>query len=273
MATYAIGDLQGCYKEFQALLTKLEFCAGDKLWLLGDLINRGAESLATLQSVVEMSDQCEVVLGNHDLHFLAIYYGGHAPGANDTFDEILGHKDVDAYAAWLCEQKMTHRDRQLGYFMSHAGLPPIWSPKKAVKLGREVEAVLQNRHDRVSKKQFFKELYGNEPRLWRDDLKGMPRLKLITNYLTRMRLIDAEGALEFEHKGALTDAPDGWYPWYELSDLAEWSGKVLFGHWAALDGETGKNDIIALDTGCVWGRKLTALCLETGVYTSVPAMG
>lgn len=267
-----MGDLQGCNAEFRALLAKLKFSAADRLWLLGDLINRGAESLATLRSVVEISDQCEVVLGNHDLHFLAIYYGDHAPGVNDTFDEILGHCDVDGYAKWLCEQKMTHRDRQLGYFMSHAGLPHIWSPKKAFILGREVETVLQDRHDSVSRKQFFQELYGDEPRLWRDELEGMPRLRLITNYLTRMRLVDAEGALEFEHKGALIDVPEGRYPWYEFSDLAEWSGKVLFGHWAALDGETGKNNIIALDTGCVWGRKLTALCLETGVYTSVAAM-
>lgn len=271
MATYAIGDLQGCRKEFQALLQKLGFSRDDRLWLLGDLINRGADSLGTLQDVMAIDNQCEVVLGNHDLHFLAIYLGGHNPSRNDTFDEMLDHADAGEMAAWLCQQSLMHTDDNLGYCMSHAGIPHIWSEQKAASLAAEMTAVLRDEHATISRRQFFEELYGNEPARWHDDLDGMPRLRLIANYFTRMRLIDRSGTLEFGHKGVLADAPAGWSPWYELKAESMLEGKLLFGHWAALDGHTGKPNICALDTGCVWGRHLTALCLETGVTTSVAA--
>lgn len=267
MSHYAVGDLQGCRAEFNALLEAVELQPTDRLWLLGDLINRGADSLGTLEDVYARRAQCEIVLGNHDLHFLAIYYGGHSPSNKDTFDDLLKSSRLDEYAGWLSEQKILHSDEQLGYCMVHAGIPHIWSFAQAQTLAREVESAMRDRHPDVSRQQFFSELYGNEPACWDDGLQGMPRLRAITNYLTRMRLVDERGCLEFAHKGALKDAPAGWSPWYQLHKEAR--PRLLFGHWAALDGVTGRQDILALDTGCVWGRQLTALCLETGIRTSV----
>ena len=272
MATYAIGDLQGCRVEFEALLEKIDFAAEDQLWLLGDLINRGADSLGTLRYVRAISDQCRIVLGNHDLHFLAIFYGGHRPSRSDTFDELLQAEDVAELAAWLCQQRLYYEDRSLGYAMTHAGVPHLWKLKKTRALAKEVEKAFRGEHGAVSRETFFAQLYGNEPDLWDDSLQGMPRLRTITNYLTRMRLVDRDGRLDFEHKGALTEAPPGWRPWFERLDVARLPLKLLFGHWASLDGVTGDDRIIALDTGCVWGRKLTALCLETGVLTQVNAL-
>ena len=270
MATYAIGDLQGCRGAFNALLKKIKFGSQDELWLLGDLINRGEDSLGTLRDVLDIQAQCKIVLGNHDLHFLAIYFGGHSPGGSDTFDDLLAQDDVSELAGWLCRQHMTYQDQELGYFMSHAGLPHIWSMKQARKLGAEVEMVLRDEGE-VSRAQFFREMYGNEPDNWQEDLSGMSRVRCITNYLTRMRLVASDGQLDFAHKGALSEAPVGWLPWYELTAKRHYPLKILFGHWAALDGVTGVEDIHALDTGCVWGRQLTAMCLETGERTSVEA--
>ena len=271
MATYAIGDLQGCRVEFEALLKLIRFSAGDVLWLLGDLINRGADSLGTMKLVMEMDAQVVTVLGNHDLHFLAIYFGGHKPSSSDTFDELLASKHAASVAEWLCEQKLYHSDEQLGYVMTHAGIPPQWSLTKCESLAREVEGTIRGENPAVSRGDFFREMYGNKPTLWEESLTGMSRLRLITNYLTRMRLIDNEYALDFDHKGALEAAPEGWTPWFDAKPLRELPLKILFGHWAALDGYTGQPHCIALDTGCVWGRKLSALRLEDGELFQVSA--
>jgi bis(5'-nucleosyl)-tetraphosphatase (symmetrical) len=268
MSTYAIGDLQGCLVEFERLLEAMCFGSEDKLWLVGDLINRGPNSKATLEKVISMGDQVVTVLGNHDLHFLAIHHGGHTPSKLDTFDELLESPRVDEYADWLRQQKLVHIDEDLGIAMAHAGIPHIWDLERAMGLASEVEAVLQDKGT-VPYLHYCQTLYGNEPAVWHDALEGMSRIRLITNYLTRMRLIARDGTLDFSHKGVLADAPPGWLPWFQLNpDRRE---TLVFGHWAALDGDTGLSDTVGLDTGCVWGRKMTGICLETQEMYSVSA--
>ena len=268
MATYAVGDVQGCYTEFVDLLSAVSFDpARDRLWLLGDLVNRGPDSLKVMELVMSLDGRTITVLGNHDLHFLAIHYGGHSPVASDTFHDLLAAPDVDGVADWLRGQRFFHADASLGYAMAHAGIPPGWSMQQAEARSRELMAVLRGK-DYVT---YFREMYGNIPDRLSEGLAGMDRWRILTNCFTRMRLIDREGRLNFTHKGAPAEAPAGWFPWYEpitdeLEDL-----RLLFGHWAALEGGTGRADIVALDTGCVWGRDLTALCLETAEVTSVPA--
>lgn len=272
MAVYAIGDLQGCDREFAALLERLDFSDSDRLWLVGDLINRGPDSLAALRRVRALGDRCVVVLGNHDLHFLAAYFGQRAPTRSDTFDELLAAPDVDELAHWLRTQKLLHLDETSGFVMTHAGIPHIWNIQQAVLHAREVERVLAGRDEHTSYVEFFQQMYGNEPNLWSDELQGMARLRLITNYFTRLRLVNDVGAMDFVHKGALQEAPAGWRPWFEYWPLDEARPRILFGHWAALDGHTGRDDIIGVDTGCVWGRQLTAYNLQTGARTAVEAI-
>ena len=268
MATYAIGDIQGCYDEFSGLLELLSFdAANDRLWLLGDLINRGTDNLGVIRLVRSLGAAVSIVLGNHDLHFLAIYYGGHAPQRADTFHDVLAAQDVEDIAYWYRHQAILVCDRTLGYVMAHAGIPHIWNVDKAAELALELEAVIRgDRH-----REYFEAMYGNEPDHWSEDLQGMDRWRSITNYFTRMRLMDKEGVLDFSHKGALQDAPAELTPWFDMRQTRPLDLKLLFGHWAALEGHTGHADIFALDTGCVWGRELTALCLETGQITTISA--
>jgi len=269
VATYAIGDIQGCYKELVNLLDAVSFDPGkDRLWRLGDLINRGPDSLKVMELVIALDSRTVTVLGNHDLHFLAIHYGGHSPVATDTFHDLLGAPNVGAVAEWFRRQRFFHANGALGYAMAHAGVPPGWSLQQAKARSRELMAVLQG-DEYVS---FFRGMYGNFPDRLSTGLAGMDRWRILTNCFTRMRLIDREGRLNFSHKGAPADAPPGWRPWYESMTHVAGNLRLLFGHWAALENGTGREDIIALDTGCVWGRKLTAFCLETGEQTSVPAM-
>ena len=268
MATYAVGDIQGCFAEFDELLKAVSFdTSRDRLWLLGDLINRGPESLAVMDLVMSLEGRTVTVLGNHDLHFLAIHYGGHSPNPADTFHDVLAAPNVDDIADWFRGQRFFHRDDSLGYAMAHAGIPPAWSMLRAEAHSRELMAVIQG-DDFAA---YFRSLYGNEPDNWSDALAGMDRWRILTNYFTRMRLVDRAGRLNFSHKGALQGAPPGWFPWYELVAPNPENPRLLFGHWAALEGETGRSDIIALDTGCVWGRSLTALCLDSGEFVTVPA--
>lgn len=273
MATYAIGDLQGCYREFVALLEALNFSEGDQLWLVGDLINRGPDSLATLRRVKALGTQAQVVLGNHDLHFLATYYAQRQPTRSDTFDELLAAPDVDELAEWMRAQKLLVLDETLGYAMTHAGIPHIWTVQEAQQYALEVEAVLAGRNEQVDYLSFFRAMYGNVPDIWSADLIGIPRYRMITNYLTRLRLIDRDGRMDFAHKGSPDEASDGWSPWYTLWGFDRQRVHLLFGHWAAIDGRTERDDIIGVDTGCVWGRRMTAYNLHNGERTSIPAMG
>jgi bis(5'-nucleosyl)-tetraphosphatase (symmetrical) len=261
MAVYAIGDVQGCWRELKALLKKLRFRDSDELWLAGDLINRGPDSLKVLRKLRAMDQQIHIVLGNHDLHFLAIVFGGHNAGAKDTFAELLGADDVEDLAHWLRTQKLFYRN--YGHVMTHAGVPGCWTVGQAQGLAREVESVIGQSDKKaktaeISYRKFFADIYGNKPAAWSDDLVGMDRLRCVVNYLTRMRLLDSSGAMDFAQKGALQDAPAGLMPWFDDARIQVFDETLLFGHWASLDGETGTSKCIALDTGCVWGRQLTA---------------
>ena len=265
MATYVIGDLQGCADEFDALLMQLGFSQDDQLWLVGDLVNRGPASARVMARILELSqqDQVTAVLGNHDLHFLATYFAKHKLSGNDTFQDVLASPRVAEFAQWMCQQSLLHYDPTQDVYMSHAGIPHVWTLPQARELANEVQLVLCDQHDEVSRHGFFESMYGNKPNQWHDSLQGLDRLKLITNYFTRMRLINAHGELEFAHKGSLQDKPDGYEPWYSYAASIH-KQKIVFGHWASLAGYTGVSHIVALDTGCVYGRTLTALCLETG---------
>lgn len=268
MATYAIGDIQGCCDEFDALLERISFEPGrDRLWLVGDLINRGPKSLDVIRRVRALGDAAVTVLGNHDLHLLAIHYGGHAPRAGDTLDAILAADDLEDICRWLRSLPLLAEDAALGYVMTHAGVPHIWNLQQARERAHEVEAVIQGEDHRA----YFSAMYGDQPDCWDDALTGFDRWRVITNYFTRMRLVDEQGRLDLSSKGTLDDLSPGWYPWYQLRARAPLGRKIVFGHWAALQGVTQDADAIALDTGCVWGGTLTALCLDTGEFTSIPA--
>jgi bis(5'-nucleosyl)-tetraphosphatase (symmetrical) len=261
VATYAVGDIQGCYEEFTRLLDRIDFQLGrDCLWLLGDLINRGPDNVSVVRRVMAMGDSAVVVLGNHDLHFLAVHRGDHTPNRSDTFTDLLDSPLADEVSDWYRHQRFFYRDKKLGFVMAHAGIPHLWKMKQAKELATEVEEVIRG----IGCERYFQEMYGNEPNVWRDDLEEMPRWRVITNYFTRMRLVDANGTLDFSHKGALDDAPEGLSPWFAFSRPQPVKQKILFGHWAALEGHTGDDHFIGLDTGCVWGRSLTALRLEDG---------
>ncbi len=269
MSTYAVGDIQGCYEEFARLLDRIDFQTGrDRLWLLGDLINRGPDNLSVVRRVREMGSSAVTVLGNHDLHFLAVHRGGHSPNRSDTFDDLLTSPRVDDISDWYRQQPFIVRDKVLGYAMVHAGIPHLWKMRKALELAAEVEEVIRG----STCEQYFRELYGNEPDRWKESWDGMERWRVVTNYFTRMRLIDADGTLDFSHKGALEDAPEGFSPWFSLRAEEPLKQTLLFGHWAALEGHTDDDRIIGLDTGCVWGRSLTCMRLEDGRLFSVPSV-
>lgn len=276
MATYAIGDIQGCWQELKKLLKKVDFGKKDELWLCGDLVNRGPESLAVLRFLRDLDGRCKIALGNHDLHFLAILFGGHQPTPKDTLDELLAAPEVEELGHWLRQQRLLYRERD--HILVHAGVPPKWGAKQAEAYADEVTAVMGGKKARSKKgalgfADFFRDLYGNEPPLWDQSLTGMTRLRTIVNYLTRMRMIDNRGALNFMYKGALADAPQNLSAWFDNPSAAERRHKILFGHWASLNGETGNGQCVALDTGCVWGRELTAYCLETGERSVQSALG
>ncbi len=271
MATYVVGDIQGCDDAFARLLDACRFDpSSDRLWLLGDLVNRGPDSLAVLRRVQALGAAADVVLGNHDLHFLAVHYGGHTPNRSDTFDTLLAAPDCDRLAHWLRSRKLLLVSEQHRVVATHAGVPHIWSVTQAAALAAEVERILP----RAEGGTLLKKLYGNEPPRWEERFSGLDRWRLIINYLTRMRLIAEDGTLNFSHKGGVQSLPAGFVPWYGLHNarVDRDSGyRFAFGHWAALEGETGSDVYLALDTGCVWGRRLTAWCMETGRTTAVDA--
>ncbi|WP_286239848.1 symmetrical bis(5'-nucleosyl)-tetraphosphatase [Neptuniibacter halophilus] len=270
MATYAIGDIQGCFDEFMALLEKIRFSADDRLWIAGDLVNRGPKSLETLRFIKQLGDQCSCVLGNHDLHLLALYYGTSPVKRSDTLTPILEAEDRHELMDWLRRQKLLVLDKEQQVAMVHAGIPPCWTIRKARKYAKEVEQTLQS--DQIH--AFLGNMYGNQPDHWDSDLRGWERLRLITNYLTRMRFCSDQGRLDFSAKGPLSSQPAGYSPWFKLprKDPQEQSIRILFGHWAALEGEAEAENVFALDTGCVWGNRLTALRLDDHQIFSVTAI-
>jgi bis(5'-nucleosyl)-tetraphosphatase (symmetrical) len=256
MATLAIGDVQGCYDQLMRLLERAGYDERrDVLWFVGDLVNRGPQSAPTVRFAKGLGARQVTVLGNHDLALLVIADGIRKPHRGDTFGDILSAPDRDELLSWLRHQKLMHAGD--GYAMVHAGLLPQWSIAQALALAREVEAALQGPDHR----EFLMHMYGNEPARWRDDLTGYDRLRVIINAMSRMRLVDAEGTMEFGHKIGLTGLPAGYLPWYDAPNRASRGSPVIFGHWAAL-GLQLNADAICLDSGCVWGRALSALRLE-----------
>jgi bis(5'-nucleosyl)-tetraphosphatase (symmetrical) len=256
MATIAIGDVQGCYDQLMRLLERAGFDERrDTLWFVGDLVNRGPQSLETLRFVQGLGARAITLLGNHDLNLLAVAAGVRKPHRGDTNDAILAAPDREELLTWLRHRSMMHAGG--GYAMVHAGLLPQWSIGQALALAGEVEAALRGPEHR----ELLKRMYGNEPLRWRDDLAGYDRLRIIVNALTRMRLAAADGTLELDHKLGLDTAPAGYFPWYDVPGRASRGTPIVFGHWAAL-GLLVREDAVCLDSGCVWGRALSALRLE-----------
>ena len=271
MATYAVGDVQGCLSELEALLKQIDFSSSDKIIFLGDLINRGPDSLGTLRLIKSLGDQAIIVLGNHDLHFLAILFGGHPQTKSDTLTELIEAKDAEDLGHWLRTQPLIHYEDSFDALMVHAGVPFFWSTQKALFLNEEVHRIIAGTEEKegLDYRIFFQQMYGNNPNYWAEGLTGMDRYRAITNYFTRMRFLDFEGKMDFSFKGAKESAPDSLMPWYSFCLEGGQTRKVLFGHWASLNGVTGREEMIALDTGCVWGRRLTAYCMETKEFFSV----
>jgi len=260
MATYAIGDIQGCFQTFQKLLSKIRFRPGrDRLWLLGDLINRGPDSLKTLEFVYQHQAHIQCVLGNHDLHFLAVASGQHKATNKDTFEELLSSSRLARLTGYLIQQPLFYYDPQLNFAMAHAGVPQGWDLKQAQAYASEVSVCLQS-EQRLA---FFSAMYGNLPARWKPDLVGAERLRYITNALTRMRYCYADGGLELTQKLAPGKQPPNLNltPWFENCQINR-ECSLVFGHWASLEGRCSQPDIYAIDTGCVWGGQLTALRLE-----------
>lgn len=263
MATYVIGDIQGCYREFRQLLSAAGYrAATDELWLVGDLVNRGPANVDVLRFLMD-TPHVTTVLGNHDLHFVAVARGFKRPSGRDTISDLLDASDVDEFVDWLRARPLVHVDEDRRAVLVHAGLPPHWRVDECRARAQEVERTLAS--DEMD--AFLAEMYGNEPDRWQEDLAGNARLRLITNYFTRLRFCRGDGTIELESKE--TEAPAGFSPWFEFPRPDDFT--IYFGHWAALEGHTTADFAVALDTGCVWGREMTALRLEDGRRFSVPS--
>lgn len=256
MATYAIGDLQGCFEPLERLLSRIAFDGTrDRLWFVGDLVNRGPDSLACLRFVKRLGDAAVTVLGNHDLHLLCVAEGVEAARRRDTLAAVLEAPDRAELVEWLRMRPLFHAEG--GFAMVHAGLLPQWSIEEARSLAAEVEAVLRG----GGYLDFLDRLYGDEPARWSDSLRGMDRLRVIVNAMTRLRVCAADGAMALAYKGEPGESSEGWIPWFDMPGRRSREHTVVFGHWSALGLRT-RPDLLSLDSGCVWGRALTAVRLE-----------
>lgn len=260
MADYAIGDLQGCYEPLQRLLDLIDFNdREDRLWFVGDLVNRGPESLAVLRFIHDLPIPAKITLGNHDLHLLGSLFGGRPwRGHDDTIEDIISASDGEELGHWLRQQSLLCYCAELKVVMCHAGIAPLWDLTQAMSYAAELEAVLAGDCYR----EFLALMYGNDPNVWAAELAGIARLRLITNYFTRMRFCNERGALDLSYKGTLAAKPQGLYAWYEVPHRKAIDADIVFGHWAALQGLCPDPKIHALDTGCLWGGALTALRLQ-----------
>jgi bis(5'-nucleosyl)-tetraphosphatase (symmetrical) len=265
MALYAIGDIQGCDAELGALLKSLKFSADrDRLWFVGDLVNRGPESLGALRRIRALGDTAIVTLGNHDLHLLAVSHGLARTRNDDTLADILAAPDRDALLEWLIQRPLLHDDPDLNLCVIHAGLAPQWDMDTARSCAREFERAL-----RENPRGLFEHMYGDEPDIWDESLTGMARLRFIANCFTRLRYVDARGRLALKAKGSPKKAQiKSLIPWFEAPGARWRSRRVVFGHWSTL-GYFSNSSAIALDTGCVWGGSLTALRLDVADATPV----
>jgi len=255
MARYAIGDIQGCYDDLRALLDRVGFNPDkDRLWLAGDLVNRGPASLKVLRFIKGLGKRAISVLGNHDLHLLALSQGNRKHYNNPSLDAVLEAPDRDELIEWLRHRPLMYQDKKTGFNLIHAGLPPQWDANTARARAREVEMVLQG----DGFHEFCHQMYGNDPVHWSDDLTGMGRLRFITNCFTRLRYCDAKGRLGLREKGAPNGQKSAYMPWFRVPGRASYGDRIIFGHWSTL-GYLHEDQVWAIDTGCVWGGALTAL--------------
>jgi bis(5'-nucleosyl)-tetraphosphatase (symmetrical) len=265
MAFYAIGDIQGCHAEFCQLLDLIAFSpSSDRLWLVGDLVNRGPGSLEVLREVRKLGDAVTTVLGNHDFHLLTIAAGHRRPHRSDTLDAILAAPDRDELVAWLAARPLVVTEGER--LLVHAGLMPQWTPATALMLSREVQAMLasDNAHE------FLGVLYGDEPRQWSETLAGYDRLRIAVNACTRMRFCTADGTLDFREKRGIAHVPDGFLPWFAHPGRLSARVTVVCGHWSTLELVLAPN-VLMLDSGCLWGGTLTGIRLDDRQVFQVPS--
>lgn len=258
MAIYAIGDIQGCYDELCVLLDTIRFDqAQDRLWFVGDLVNRGPRSLETLRLVKSFGDRAITVLGNHDLHLLALASGNERFLESSDLNAVLQAPDREELMLWLRHRPLLHHDPRLDFVLIHAGLPPQWDLHLAKECAREVESVLRG----PAHEDFFQQMYGNKPNRWDPDLQGMDRLRFITNCFTRLRFVSRKGKLKLKLKGPPGGQKSKFVPWFLHPHRLTREQRILFGHWSTLGYHVAENTW-ALDTGCLWGGKLTALRID-----------
>lgn len=259
MAVYAVGDLQGCLDSLKQLLDEVRFDpAHDRLWLTGDLVNRGPQSLECLRFVRALGEAAITVLGNHDLHLLAVHEGVHKVRRKDTIAPIMAAPDCDELMAWLRTRPLMHHNPDAGFALIHAGLPPQWDLALALACASEVESLLRG----PDHGQLLRRMYGDTPDLWSEDLEGWDRARYITNCFTRLRYCAADGRLDMEHKGRPGRQPPHLMPWYEVPGRLTRGLRILFGHWSTLGLIDTGHGAIALDTGCLWGGHLTAVRID-----------
>ncbi len=255
---YLVGDLQGCDDAFERLLANIGFSPSrDSLTLLGDLVNRGPGSLAVLRRVMSMGAAAQAVLGNHDLHLLAVANGIRTSKRGDTIDDVLHAPDAAPLLAWLRERPLALRAH--GWLCVHAGVSPSWDEARTLSLADEVAAALRT----PDHADFLRVMYGNEPQRWRDDLQGNDRLRHLVNVFTRIRFVSPDGTLELATKEGASGAPDGYLPWFDIPSRRTADVPVAFGHWSTL-GLVERDNLLALDTGCVWGGCLSAARIDGG---------
>lgn len=269
MALYLIGDVQGCDNALQRLLAEIGFSPSrDTVLMLGDLVNRGPDSAAVLRRLMRLGAAARCVLGNHDLHLLALAHGVRSAHRNDTLAGLLDASDRAAMLDWLAHQPLAILENLNGnaLLMVHAGVLPSWSAEKAVALAREVETVLRS----PGLGGFLAQMYGNKPTRWDDQLGGSKRLRAIVNVLTRLRFCTADDQMEFDTKEGAGAAPPGFWPWFDVPGRQTAATTVAFGHWSTL-GWLERADVWSLDTGCVWGGQLTAVRVEHAGTAGRPA--
>ncbi|MFI4913970.1 MAG: symmetrical bis(5'-nucleosyl)-tetraphosphatase [Steroidobacterales bacterium] len=257
MARWAIGDVQGCCDELHELLDRIDYSADrDQLWFTGDLVNRGPQSLAVLRLVRALGANVTVVLGNHDLHLLAVAFVGGKVRRSDTLSDVLAAPDRDALLEWLLHLPLAHLEPAGSDLLVHAGVVPQWSLAQTLALAAEVQDAL-----RADPSRLLSKMYGDQPDRWRDSLRGLGRLRFTVNVLTRIRCCSAKGRANFKYKGGPKEVPTPWMPWFQAPARATAGARIIFGHWSALGFYRG-DGVLALDTGCVWGGALTAVNLD-----------
>lgn len=269
MSIYVIGDIQGCYDPLQRLLEKIHFDPStDQLWGVGDMVNRGPQNIEVLRLLKQLDHAFIGVLGNHDLHLLAVSKGYRELKNGDTIQDVLSAPDAEEILHWVQQLPLVHYDKTLNSMLVHAGIPPQWSVKSTLKHANEVHSVINSEQQ----DEYFSHMYGNKPNLWKKSLVGPERWRLITNYFTRMRFCETDGTLDLKAKYAPDQSPKHLMPWYQVPERKTANTNIFFGHWATLLGNADGENIYATDTGCVWGNVLSVVDIANPeIKISVPA--